>query len=116
METKPPGYSDCVAGVARNPPEWVVLHCLEQSVTLLDHMLARGRQADGNEWRAFAKNLSIVSAVLRFLGDNLIPSLLADRHGAVPQRQQAAWKMLRRLCRQTAELQLHLRAAKPTLN
>jgi len=120
MERDAPSRPHSGGAASRERTELDVLHCLEQSVTLLDHMLAREMRAAGDlsadEWRAIAKNLSLVSAVLRYLGEKLIPALLAGRRGAVPLRQQATWEMLGRLCNQTTELQLRFRAAKPTLN
>lgn len=120
MKTNQPGDSERLREEQATQPEWDVLHCLEQCVILLDSMLARWRQADGglpaDEWRAIAKNLSVVSNVLRFLGENAIPSLLANRHGAGPLPQHAASEMLNRLCRQTAELELCFKAAQATLN
>jgi len=114
---EPPGRS---REQPAEPSRTEVLRHLEQSAFLLDHVLDRTKQAGSglllDEQRALAKDLSIISSVLRFLGENVIPSLLADESARGALWREAAWGKLNRMGRMTAELELCLNASPSTLN
>ena len=111
---------DGAAGSSRKRSELDVLRYLDQCAILLDHVLARWKQAGEalsvDERGALAGNLSIVSNVLRFLGQKVVPSLLADGPAGGALRQQATWEVLTRLDRLTAELEVRFRVPPATLN
>ena len=120
MNTIQPGVSQRRLEEPAKLSQGDVLRCLEQSAILLDHVLDRAKRGGGglpaHEQRALAGNLSIVTSVLSFLRQNVVPSLLAEEPAGGTLRQQAAREVLARLEGLTAELERCFTAPPGTLN
>ncbi len=97
-----------------------VLRCLEQSAIVLDDILAHGQQGLDKlpmaEQRAAIRNLSIISNVLAYLCQYVIPSILADGNSMGLLGQQAAADMLMRISKQARALELRLEVPLAALN
>jgi len=99
-----------------------LLHCLENSATVLDSISSVTSepgdfdQLTGEAQREIIDNLGIVSNILQFLGERILPALFAA--GAAPSTlsQLAAAKWLAHIRMRATDIELRLNEAATAIN
>ena len=106
-----------------NPPRYTesqVLRCLEVLSTMLSDLAAREGQGAGDlsavELHTIAGQLAIISNTLRFLSEEVIPSIVADSTSPGLLEEQSTADLLSRIKEQAVRIGQRMKLPSSTVN